>query len=211
MTHAYSEHYLDDARENLGEMVDYAVNACHLDIDEFWEMFLVSGYAHSFEVGNPKIICGHSGTELVYEVLRKIGIEMEFPKPQVEYDYSPEYWSGWILAYYQWNIGMPFQEIYKYMKMYELANLYHPLHEAPEQKVIGAISERIRLLSYATKLQQLRKASGYSQRELAEKSGVSIRMIQQYETQTKDISKAAGGTIRALANVLGCRMEDLVC
>lgn len=52
------------------------------------------GYAHSFEVGNPKIICGHSGTELVYEVLRKIGIEMEFPKPQVEYDYSPEYWSG---------------------------------------------------------------------------------------------------------------------
>lgn len=106
---------------------------------------------------------------------------------------------------------MPFQEIYKYMKMYELANLYHPLHEAPEQKASGAISERIRLLSYATKLQRLRKASGYSQRELAEKSGVSIRMIQQYETQTKDISKAAGGTIRALANVFGCRMEDLVC
>ena len=37
MTHAYDEQYLSDAMNNLGEMMDYAVNTCpvsytHLDV-----------------------------------------------------------------------------------------------------------------------------------------------------------------------------------
>ena len=38
MIHAYSETYLDDAMQNLGEMLDYAVNSCYLDMDDFFEM-----------------------------------------------------------------------------------------------------------------------------------------------------------------------------
>ena len=103
MIHAYAEEYLNDAMENLGEAVDYAVNACGLDIDEFFHLFIATGYADAFGKGNPKILSGLSGTELVMEVVQKSGMDISFPEPQVEYDFSPEYWCGFILAYYQWK------------------------------------------------------------------------------------------------------------
>ena len=31
MKYAYNEMYLEDAMENMGEMVDYAVNVCHIE------------------------------------------------------------------------------------------------------------------------------------------------------------------------------------
>ena len=39
---AYGIEYLDDAMRNLGEMTDYAVNACGMDL-EILEMFLQPG------------------------------------------------------------------------------------------------------------------------------------------------------------------------
>lgn len=49
-----------------------------------------------------------------------------------------------------------------------------------------------------------------TQLELAERSGVSPRMIQYYEQGVKDINKAQGLTLQALAQVLSCSMEDLL-
>ena len=46
--------------------------------------------------------------------------------------------------------------------------------------------------------------------ELAEKTGVNLRTLQQYENRSKDIGKAAGSTLLALSRVMGCRMEDLL-
>ena len=34
---AYGIEYLDDAMRNLGEMTDYAVNACGMDLEDFWK------------------------------------------------------------------------------------------------------------------------------------------------------------------------------
>ncbi len=61
-----------------------------------------------------------------------------------------------------------------------------------------------------TQLQQMRRLAGYSQRILAEKSGVSLRMIQQYEQGAKDINKATGTNLLALARASGCKMADLM-
>ena len=62
----------------------------------------------------------------------------------------------------------------------------------------------------APTLQTQRKISGYTQKELAEKVGVNLRTLQQYEIRAKDINKAAGTTLLALSKVLGCRVEDLL-
>ena len=35
---AYGIEYLDDAMRNLGEMTDYAVNACGMDLEDFLEI-----------------------------------------------------------------------------------------------------------------------------------------------------------------------------
>ena len=36
MTHAYSKSYLDDAMQNLGDMLDYAIVDCGYASDEFF-------------------------------------------------------------------------------------------------------------------------------------------------------------------------------
>ena len=190
MIHAYDEQYLDDAMRNLGEAADYAVNACKMSLQKFFDLFIVTGFATQFGNGVPKIISGLSGTELVYEIITKAGIEQDLPKVQTEYDCSPEYWCGWIIAYYQW--------------------LYPTLHEASEEKFVDVVNSIIDRKTTTTKLQELRKNIGYSQRELAEKSDVNLRTLQQYELKAKDINKAATATLLALSKTLGCRIEDLL-
>ena len=49
MTHAYAEYYLEDARDNLGLMLDFATNTHHYDCDEFFSQFISSGIAEIFE------------------------------------------------------------------------------------------------------------------------------------------------------------------
>ena len=49
-----------------------------------------------------------------------------------------------------------------------------------------------------------------SQSELSQKSGISLRTIQQYEIKAKDINKAATMTLIKLSRVLGCKIEDLL-
>lgn len=61
-----------------------------------------------------------------------------------------------------------------------------------------------------SKLQDKRKAAGLSQRKLADRVGLSFRMIQHYEQGSLDINKAAVETVYRLAAALGCSMEDLI-
>ena len=210
MIHAYDKQYLDDAMKCLGEAMDYVNNSCHIDMDNFLELFIGTGYAKQFAVGVPKLISGISGTELVMDVLTKSGINMDFPKAQIDYEYSPQYWCGWILAYYQWYTGRSFKEIQKYISMKEIEKLYPTLHEASEKKFVDTVNRMIRKKNPPTRLQMQRKISGYSQRKLAEKVGVNLRTLQQYEIRAKDINKAASTTLLALSRVLGCGVEDLL-
>lgn len=210
MIHAYDEQYLDDAMNNLGEAVDYAVNRCHFTVDRFFDFFITSGLAEQFGKGVPKVVSGTSGTELVYEVIEKAGVDAVISEVHPEYDYSPEYWCGWILAYYQWYTGRTFKNIRQHITMQRVLELYPALHEAAEEKFIDTVNHIIRKSNAPARLQLQRKISGYSQRELSEKSGVSLRSIQQYEQRVKDINKASVSNLIALAKTLGCRVEDLV-
>ncbi|MDR0519699.1 MAG: helix-turn-helix transcriptional regulator [Clostridiales Family XIII bacterium] len=61
-----------------------------------------------------------------------------------------------------------------------------------------------------SRLQEQRKKAGLSQSRLAKASGVKVHMIQHYEQGFRDINGAAVVTVKALADVLGCRIEDLI-
>lgn len=207
---AYNEMYLNDAMRNLGEAFDYATTVLNIPMDDFADMFIISGIAEQFAGGVPKYVSGLSGTELVWEVLNRIGTNADLSEPQIEYDYSPEYWCGWILAFYQWNTGKNFKEIKRYLPMSEIYKLYSTLHEASEEKFVDVANSILERKNLPTKLQTVRKAIGLSQKELSEKSGVTLRMIQQYEQRAKDINKATASNLFALAQTLGCRAEDLL-
>ncbi len=210
MIYAYDEVYIDDAMKNLGEAFDYAVNGCGLKLDQFVDMFITEGIANQFGTGSPKYVAGLSGMELVLEVTSKAGLDVKSKDTFVEYDCSPEYWCGWILAYYQWYTRRSFKEIKSFISMENILNMYPTLHEASMDKFVDNLDSIIESQKMPTKLQTFRKYAGYSQAALASKSGVSLRMIQQYEQRAKDINKASVTNLVALAKVLGCQVEELL-
>lgn len=108
---AYDESYLNDAMNALGEMLDYAVVDCGRDPDEFFDWFIVSGIAAQFERGNPKFVAGMSGAEIAREVIFRVTGNRETRPATQSLDRSPEYWAGWILAYYQWYRNLRFAAI----------------------------------------------------------------------------------------------------
>ena len=111
MMSAYNESYLDDAMQNLGDMVEYAVCDCGYDPDEFFGWFISSGVASKFEKGNPKYITGMSGFELAEAVLKATNVALPGIAPSHPDFKGREYWAGWIFAYYQWQSGKRFEDI----------------------------------------------------------------------------------------------------
>ena len=59
-------------------------------------------------------------------------------------------------------------------------------------------------------LKKMRTEKGMSQSELAEASGVSVRMIQHYEQGFRDINQAEALTVLRLADALGCEVRDIL-
>lgn len=212
MTHAYSETYLDDAMLNLGDMMDYALVDCGYDADEFFSWFISSGIATKIEHANPKYIAGMSGVELAKEVV--FLTKGSYPTQQrfLKEFTGPEYWGGWILAYYQWYRGITFSDMAENgLSLSKVLTLYI-LHEADPGKFVDTANQIIcsHKLEKPPKLTTIRKARGFTQRELARQSGVALRMIQLYEQRQNDINKAHADTLLRLANTLGCVMRDLM-
>ena len=59
-------------------------------------------------------------------------------------------------------------------------------------------------------LKRIRHAAGLSQSQLAQASGVALRMIQAYEQGSKDVNRAEGLRLYRLAQALSCTVEDLL-
>ena len=212
MTNAYSELYLDDAMNNLGDMVEFAVCDLNLDPDEFFGWFISSGIASKFEKGNPKYITGMSGYELAEAVLAEINVSYKKCEPSSVEFKGREYWAGWILAYYQWETGKRFEDIVKDGLTLSTVFSMYILHEADESKFVAAANEIIarNKENRKSKLSEIRKARGFTQQQLSEASGVTLRMIQLYEQKQNDISKAQVTVVINLAKALGCEVEDLI-
>ncbi len=210
MIHAYDKIYLDKARTALGRMFDFAVYDLNYDIATFFELFIKSGVSARFETGDFTLLAGMSGVELAYEVLEQSGTELPRITPNYTINRSEEYWTGWALAYYQWETSMSFAEIVHYIPIKDIIALYSPYHEMDIRQFVDKMNALYKAAKPETNLKLLRKISGLSQRELAEQSGVPLRTIQQYEQRRKDINKAQAEYLVMFAKVLCCRVEDLI-
>ena len=61
-----------------------------------------------------------------------------------------------------------------------------------------------------SKLQELRKSQGLTQKDLAYLSEVNQRLIQDYEQGHKNINGASGIRLYKLSKALHCSIEDLL-
>lgn len=167
MTTAYSELYLDDAMNNLGDMVDFAVHDLGYEPDEFFNWFISSGIASRFEKGNPKYVAGMSGYELAEAVLKETNVSYTTKEPSYIEFKGREYWAGWILAYYQWITNKRFEDMVKDGLNLSTVFSMYVLHEADESKFVESANELIarNKKNKKSKLHSIRKERGFTQQE----------------------------------------------
>lgn len=210
MIHAYDKVYLEKARTNLGRMLDFAVYELRHELAGFFELFITSGVAERFGSGDYSLIAGMSGVELAYTVLESSGLPARRVKVRYTQDRSEEYWTGWALAYYQWETGAAFSEIDRCIPINVVRDLYSPYHEMDIRQFCDRMNELYRSAKPETNLKLLRRQAGLSQSQLAELSGIPIRMLQQYEQRQKNINKAQAEYLVRLSRTLCCKVEQLL-
>lgn len=211
MIYAYDKIYLEKARTSLGRMLDFAVYDLNSDITDFFNMFISSGVAKRFENGDSSILCGKSGAELAFLVWDSLNKNSdEKIKPKYSSNRSPEYWTGWALAYYQWYTSLSFSEIIKYIPIQNIVAMYPKYHEMDIRQFVDEMNRLYKMNKKNTNLKEKRMQAGLSQSQLAELSSVPLRTIQQYEQRQKNINSAKLETVIALSKALSCQPTDLM-
>lgn len=210
MTRAYIPLYLDDAQYALGAMLDYAVNTCGQDLSVFYARFLSSGIARLFSQASPKYM-GLSGIELALLVAQRTGDPL--PRTDTFVDVgSPEFWTGWTLAYLSWNLNVGLETLQrKGIGIEMLRSRFNPLHEADISTTLELVRKRLQdSLAKNNPLKQQRIIASLTQQELARLSGHSLRAIRAWEQGQRSLSCASAGGIRRLCRALGCEIDDLI-
>ena len=219
---AYDETYLSGAQKRLGAFLDFATSGLGFDLTNAHAAFLASPLSRRFAAGDPAVVAGRSGEELALEILESSeygeadAIRTEKPRdvPSAtswvpRESASPEYWTGWALAFYQWASGYAFEAIDERVCIAEIRSLYTPYHEMDVRQFCDRLDELCSQAHPQTNLQTRRLVAGLSQRQLSRASGVPVRTLQQYEQRQKNINHARADYVDALARALGCSTTDL--
>ena len=185
MIHAYDKSYLSAAQKNLARMLDYLVNDLHYPLETAWQWFVTSELSARFEQGDCSVLVGLSGVELARAVLEQAGEAAPMQKPSYAYDRSPEYWTGWALAYYQWLTSLRFAEIEQAVSITKVRLLYTPYHEMDVRQFADKMNELYRAAKPETNLKAMRTLAGLSQSELAGQADVPVRTHPAVRTATE--------------------------
>ena len=105
-------------------MLDYMVNDLQCPLETAWNWFLTSNASRRFEIGDGSVLAGTSGVELARQVLEQTGEPVPTCEASYSYDRSPEYWTGWAIAYYLWETGLSFSEINQAVPINDVRMLY---------------------------------------------------------------------------------------
>ena len=208
---AYSELYIDDARGNLAEFLDYMTIELGYEIDKAFELLSYSNIGKSFALGDPTFVTGCSGVELAIKLIYELTGKWIDKDTMQDFDRSPAYWAGYVLAEYQWEKNVSFAYLYERGIRPSILVDCYVLHEADYTKSRDFL-DAIFVESHKkdNPLRRYRKYYSMTQKALSEKSGVSLRMIQLYEQGQNDISHAQFEIVNNLSKALGCHPEDLV-
>ena len=138
MARAYKKTYLSCAMRNLAVMMDCGVRKYGYTIEEFYDKFLSSDVSRQFAKGNPRYLVGMSGAELADTVVEATGGTV-LQENDGTYTVGPEYWTGWVLAYYQWLSRRSFAYMHrKGLGVSQVISMYYPLHEADLSRFAAA-------------------------------------------------------------------------
>lgn len=136
---AYSELYILDAQKTIAHSFDYAVNKMNLSLEEYASKFLSFKYLNLLETGDPHYLAGMSGIELAKEICGKENIDFG----NLPYNPKVEYWTGWILSYYQWAKNTNYKKILSKFPIEKFKKAYPTFHECNKNRMIEYMDEVI--------------------------------------------------------------------
>ena len=209
MIRAYSADYLVHSQQTLGGILTAGVYLFEVPADEFWGLFISTGYAARFGRGEAGVVAGLSGWELAVRVLETAGRRFERRRPVASDTLPPPYWAGWALAKYQWYTGLTFAVIESVLPVSAIIDMYHPYHEMDVKRFFGKMDELYLAKYPETNLRRIRKSAGFSTTDLARIAEVSPRMVGKYESREKDINHAQADVVGRLAVALHVDAADL--
>lgn len=210
-TRAYDITYLDDAMSSLGAMLDYAVNTCGEDLQLFYSRFLSSNVSTALSMANPKYLAGMSGIELAVKVAGSTGDNLPVEDDFIDMG-SPEYWTGWTLAYINWYLCIDYRTLQaRGVTVQSLWDRYPTLHEADLSKSVRFAQKRLEEAAHSINpLKQARINAGLTQRELAAISNNTIRNIRAWEQGQRSLNNASAASLWRLCHVLGIKPSDIL-
>ena len=191
--------------KNLAEAFCYAVDGCGITPLAFFEILSSSGFQELGLRGDFSLLFGMSGTELAMLALSEAGIKM--PPADIEIDRnSHSYKLGEGAAYYSVAAGVGLKRVFSAIQTLG----FDAVKGMSSDRLSLALDSVIKSAPSMARVQAQRKERGLSQRELAERSGVNLRTLQQYELKSKDINKASAKSVLSMARALGCAPEDIL-
>ncbi len=208
--HAYDEMYTESAQQILGHATDFALVSLGVDAKSFEMALTISPSARQFANGNPRYVAGMNGCEFARIVLTQTGNSFSDREDVMYLDKSPEYWTGWALAFYQWYSCKSFEEIFSLIHLNDMIGMYPVYHEMDIMRFVEKMDALSNNSTSATKLKIKRLNCGLSQSELAKISGVALRQIQLFEQRQRNINNASAVTLFKLGKALSCSMDSLL-
>ena len=181
-----------------------------MKLEDFYHLFVTSELSRLFECGDSSVVAGMSGVELAFRLILEQDAEAILVEPEYSINRSPEYWLGWAIAYYQWYKNIAFDQITDKVSVCDIRLMYDKYHEMDIMQFVDALDDMRKDCHNMAMLKRLRMYAGLSQRQLAERTMIPVRTIQQYEQGQKDIQKASAEYIMRLAKELYCSPEDLL-
>lgn len=208
---AYERFYLPDAKSHLGTCTDYLINRCGIAADRVGGVYATSPVMKAFGRGEPAVVSGISGIELGQRLYRDLYGCAEAPDWSGDAEgKSREYWGGWTLAHFQWRWNRSFKWIFARVRLSDVLAKYSVYHEMDVMRFLEDFMKELESVPVEPNLRRIRRAVGYSQAELARRSGVNVRNIQLYEQRVQDINRASAASLAELARCLSCSIEDLM-
>ena len=213
--HPYPEELLPATMSALGKAFDFADKHLPEGLASFYELFVCSDVARTFDGPDAHPDLNGSGIQLVLSVCEGVSSEgldlmlMSERRPDKGHRERAK-WCGTLLAYHQWDTGATFRAISTYLGIDELFSLFEERGKEPLPQISAHIAQTLAIRTAPTRLHHYRAEAGLTQHGLAAASGVSLRSIQQYEQRKKDINRAQARSVWLLSQALGCSMEDLL-
>lgn len=208
MIHAYDENYVEGAMIRMGDMLEYACLDLGYDPDGFFKMFILSGIARRFQIGDVSVVAGKSGPELAQLILSDVDHVNDFKEPLWREYRSDLYWCGWAIAYFQWYEKKTFEEIWNSISIRMMQKMYPTLHEADISKTVDTMKNML-IQGRKSSVQTLRLTRGMTQQELAEAAHMSISQLQRIEYGERQVENLTLKTALALARALGVEVSEL--